>query len=144
MRNFEQILQGDAETLACGRQLAPLLAGRNLLVFLQGELGAGKTTLVRGILQGLGHIGPVRSPTYSIYETYQTGAGPVHHFDLYRLAQGDELEVVGARDMIGDGLCLIEWPQRASGWLPNANLVIELEIHGDSRQIRVCWQNSEE
>lgn len=118
------------ETL--GRRLAPLLTGR-CLVFLSGELGTGKTTLVRGILQGLGHRGPVRSPTYTLIEPYEFSHRPVFHLDLYRLGDPQELDYLGIRDLLAeDSLVLIEWPERGAGALPSADLAIHLaySAHG--------------
>ncbi|MCB1743578.1 MAG: tRNA (adenosine(37)-N6)-threonylcarbamoyltransferase complex ATPase subunit type 1 TsaE, partial [Gammaproteobacteria bacterium] len=90
--------------------------------------GAGKTTLVRGMLRGLGHVGPVKSPTFSVLEPYESERFELYHFDLYRLADGDELEMIGARDYFrNDAICVFEWPERAHGWLPAAALVIVIE-----------------
>ena len=107
-------------------------------VFLEGELGAGKTTLVRGILWGLGHEGIVVSPTYTLVEPYQCGEIPVYHFDLYRLNTPDELETIGVRDMIhSKSICLVEWPDRGAGFLPAADMQIRISYDGAGRKVAV-------
>jgi tRNA threonylcarbamoyladenosine biosynthesis protein TsaE len=137
-------LVDEGDTAAFAAELAVPLATHPGLVYLHGDLGAGKTTLVRGILRALGYPGHVRSPTYSICETYETPVGPVHHFDLYRLGQAADLEFIGGRDILGSGeLCLIEWPERAAGWLPPPLLEITIRLCGETRQIRGCWHNTE-
>lgn len=101
--------------------------GQALLVTLQGDLGTGKTTLVRGLLRGRGYRGPVRSPTFTLVEPYDTADARVYHLDLYRLGDGEELEYLGLRDMLAEpALLLIEWPERGAGWLPEPALRIEL------------------
>jgi tRNA threonylcarbamoyladenosine biosynthesis protein TsaE len=121
------LLDSEAATEQLGRQLAAgMRAG--MVVFLRGELGAGKTTLVRGVLRALGVSGPVKSPTYTLVELYRTPQFAVHHFDLYRLRDPQELEEMGIRDYLsGDALVLIEWPQRGVPVLPAPDLEIALE-----------------
>jgi tRNA threonylcarbamoyladenosine biosynthesis protein TsaE len=105
------------------------------LVLLEGDLGAGKTTLVRGFLRAAGHAGPVRSPTYTLVESYRTERCAAHHFDLYRLGDPLELEELGVRDYFaGDAWCFVEWPERAAGLLPPAELLIELAVVGTGRR----------
>lgn len=122
-------------TEAFGRRLAACQQP-GLLIFLNGDLGAGKTTLVRGYLRGLGHQGPVKSPTYTLIEPYETGQGHLYHLDLYRLSDPEELEWIGLRDLFdGQSVCLIEWPQRGEGMLPEPDVVICLTVEGRGRQL---------
>lgn len=108
------------------------------LVFLQGDLGAGKTTLARGILRGLGHTGAVTSPTYTLAECYDAAGLAVWHFDLYRLESAAELEAIGLRDCLdGASLVLVEWPERAGDALPAADFCVDIGHAGDGESRRV-------
>lgn len=99
------------------------------LVYLSGDLGAGKTTLASGILAGYGHPGRTKSPTYTLVESYETTRGPAYHFDLYRLEDPEELDMMGFRDYLSSqSLCLVEWPERATGLLPASDLHLSLEL----------------
>ena len=102
--------------------------------YLEGDLGAGKTTLVRGLLRALGHSGRVKSPTYTLAESYSLPAFELYHFDLYRMHDPREWLDAGFRDVNdGQAVSLIEWPEKAAGWLPSPDVVIRLRIEDDSR-----------
>ena len=120
-------LADEAATQALGGVLAQT-APPSGWVALHGHLGAGKTTLVRAFLRALGHDGRVVSPTYTLVEPYEIQGRRIAHYDLYRLADAEELEWMGAREDFGaDTLCLVEWPERGEGVLPPPDLVIRLE-----------------
>lgn len=131
-------LKNEAETGDLGRELAQgvVASGRGLVIFLEGDLGMGKTTLSRGVIRGLGHSGAVKSPTYTLVEPYEEVQPPAYHFDLYRLANPEELEYMGIRDYLnGESLCLIEWPERGAGVLPEPDLEIRLEAKDGGRSL---------
>jgi len=125
MKSFR--LKGEAEQEAFGGRLSEVV-GDNALIFLEGDLGAGKTTLVRGFLHARGHAGSVKSPTYTLIEPYQPEGRAIYHLDLYRLGDPEELEYLGLREMLEEeAVLLVEWPQRGLGWLPAPDLVVALE-----------------
>lgn len=133
----------DAEaTRRIGARLAAALLATDSagpLVFgLSGELGAGKTTLVGGLLAALGHPGPVRSPTYSLVEPYRLAGRDVQHCDLYRLRDPSELDDLGLRDLLlPRSLLIVEWPERAGGRLPPVDLALRLEYSGEGRTVTI-------
>ena len=133
-----EFLPREKDTLRIGSAFGRSWQGGGL-IFLQGELGAGKTTLCRGILTGMGHDGPVRSPAYTLVESYRVTAGQVFHLDLYRLENTLELEDIGIRDyMDGAALCLVEWPERGAGLLPPPDL--RLLIGAERKGRCLHWQ----
>lgn len=129
-------LADEAETLAFGEQLAKRIADPSV-IYLSGELGAGKTTFSRGFLRGRGHNGSVKSPTYTIVEPYESLPDmPVFHLDLYRLGSADELAYLGLEDYLGrEAVLLIEWPERALSHLPLPTFHIELIREREGRSI---------
>lgn len=137
MRTIDLELPDEAATQAFGGRLAAALPTA-AVVHLRGELGAGKTTLVRALLRALGHQGPVRSPTYTLIEPYQLADRVVHHLDLYRLADPEELEYLGLRDLGAEpALLLVEWPQRGEGALPPSDLLVHLVYAGSGRHLHL-------
>lgn len=131
-------LESETETEQLGRELARLAMALDsgLTIYLDGDLGMGKTTLSRGVMRGLGHEGAVKSPTYTLVEPYEDLKPPAYHFDLYRLGDPEELEYMGIRDYFsGQYLCLIEWPERGMGLLPEPDLEIHLERDGEGRSV---------
>ena len=134
-------LPNEAATLAFGGELAELLSAaegynRDAIVYLQGGLGAGKTTLVRGILRAMGFVGPVKSPTYTLLEPYDELL--VFHFDLYRIADSRELDFIGIDDLLAaQAIKLIEWPERGAPRLPPPDLSLSLRVQGDGRHVQV-------
>jgi len=108
------------------------------VLYLQGEIGTGKTTLARGFLRGLGYRGAVKSPTYTLMEPYEFDGRSLWHMDLYRLGDPEELEYLGLRDLLQDeAMLLIEWPERGRGMLPTADLVIIIAYQGQGRSLEL-------
>ncbi|MDK4574278.1 tRNA (adenosine(37)-N6)-threonylcarbamoyltransferase complex ATPase subunit type 1 TsaE [Kingella kingae] len=127
-----QFLADESETLALGTSWASSLHAP-LVVYLQGDLGAGKTTFTRGLLHGMGHDGAVKSPTYAIVESYPLAQQTVHHFDLYRFATPDEWEDAGLDDLIANSICLIEWAEQGGDYVPAPDLLIQLTHQENGR-----------
>lgn len=130
---LQRILADDAATRSLGAHLAAALRP-GMSVWLSGDLGAGKTTLVRGLLRALHYDGRVKSPTYALVELYTFPSFNLYHFDLYRFADPMEWEEAGFREYFNaHSICLVEWPERAVGCLPEPDLLIRLEFVGDGR-----------
>ena len=109
-----------------------------MCIYLSGELGAGKTTLARGLLRGLGHTGAVKSPSFALVEVYKFSRLYLYHFDFYRFSNPAELGEAGFREYFSPGaVCLVEWPDKAVGALPAADIRIDLEIKGSGRQVEI-------
>lgn len=121
---------GAALAAACGKAAA--------LIFLEGDLGAGKTTTTRGFLRALGHRGAVKSPTYTLVEPYDIGGRRIYHLDLYRVADPGELEYLGLREMLAESaVLLVEWPERGAGWLPPPDLRVRILHRPAGRRIEI-------
>ncbi len=129
-------LADEAATLAMGASIARII-DPGLFIALSGDLGAGKTTLTRGILRGLGYEGKVKSPTYTLVELYNLSKLDLYHFDFYRFNDPQEWREAGFSDYFGGtGVCLVEWPERVTD-LPRADLTISLDMQGDGRRVRI-------
>jgi|TARA_B110000238_G_scaffold166796_1_gene182622 tRNA threonylcarbamoyladenosine biosynthesis protein TsaE len=139
MKQLNYFLADEAATIAMGTSLATVIKNKlkqGIVVFLNGDLGAGKTTLSRGFVRGMGHRGNVKSPTYTLVEPYDLGGWHVYHFDLYRLSDPEELEYMGIRDYFEDNCCcLIEWPEKGKGLLAQEDLIINIDYIGEQRNI---------
>jgi tRNA threonylcarbamoyladenosine biosynthesis protein TsaE len=144
--NQMQILLEDEQKMQVfGEKIAQVIGQINapLLILLNGDLGAGKTTLSRGILYGLGHRGSVKSPTYTLVEPYDLEIGKVFHFDLYRLVDPEELYDIGFNDYLTESqLCMIEWPDKGGSLLPKADISLQINSNGTGRQVILTAQTS--
>ncbi len=130
-------IKDEAEMMSFGGKIADQFPEGGI-VLLKGDLGAGKTTLVRGLLRHIGYQGNVKSPTYTLVEPYKLNDRKIYHFDLYRLGDPEELEYMGGRDYWeSNALCLIEWPEQAQGYLPEADLSLEITYQESGRSISI-------
>ena len=130
-------LKNEAETVNFGAKIAATIEGGEI-IFLKGDLGAGKTTFVRGFLNALGHSGNVKSPTYTLIEPYSINGRNIYHFDLYRINDPEELEAMGIRDYCdGESICLYEWPEQGQGVLPEADIILSLSHADSGREVKI-------
>jgi tRNA threonylcarbamoyladenosine biosynthesis protein TsaE len=135
--NLSFFLSDENATLALAQRLAARLKP-GMVIYLHGDLGAGKTTLVRGVLNALGYAGRVKSPTYTLIEPYHTSGLDLRHFDLYRLHDGGEWEAAGFRDEFdGHNIFFIEWPEKAKGLIPQADVEINFGILTQGRKVEM-------
>lgn len=133
MQNIRVDLTGESQTVLMGQKLAACIKAP-MTIYFKGELGAGKTTLVRGILRGFGYQGATKSPTYTLVEPYELVGITIYHFDLYRLSDPEELDFIGIREyQQPDSIMLIEWPDKGKGMIPKPDLVIELDYNDEGR-----------
>lgn len=137
---FETFISSEDEMCVVGGKLSKL-TGNKCLIYLSGELGAGKTTFVRGFMRGLGHEGRVKSPTYTLVEPYDIDGKSVYHFDLYRMDHPEELEMIGVSEYLSqEAVCMVEWPERGVGFLPEPDLAIKFEVQSQGRYLSVYAQ----
>lgn len=131
------LIESEQDTAYLGAELWRILP-KKCLVFLYGDLGAGKTTLTRGVLRTAGYKATVKSPTYTIVEEYELTDRMLFHFDLYRIKDPDELEWIGISDYLDQpSLCFIEWPQLGEGFLPIPDIEMTLTVEGDKRFVDI-------
>ena len=131
-------LRDEAASIRFGDALARSLPP-SATIFMHGDLGAGKTTIVRAVLRALGYSGPVPSPTYTLAEIYSVASLEVQHFDLYRLADPEEFEFIGGRDYFAlPALRFVEWPERGLGVLPQPDVELRLHVSGTGRRADLC------
>ena len=137
MKRWHQYIADDQAMRALGARLAALCPAR-VSIYLDGDLGAGKSTLARGFINGRGYQGHVKSPTYTLVEPYQTAAGMIYHLDLYRLSDPEELEFIGFREFFADdAVCLVEWPDKGRGLLPEPDLLVHIAHLEQGREVSI-------
>lgn len=135
-------LDNEDATLALGKQIAQHIPPSLFTIHLEGELGAGKTTLTRGLLRALGHSGNVKSPTYTLVEQYELAGRNIFHFDLYRVADPEELDYLGLDDYLSNqSLCIIEWAKQGQGFLPEPDLTLSISYKDSGRQIAISAES---
>ncbi|PKO26019.1 MAG: tRNA (adenosine(37)-N6)-threonylcarbamoyltransferase complex ATPase subunit type 1 TsaE [Betaproteobacteria bacterium HGW-Betaproteobacteria-8] len=140
--DFTLYLADEAATLAAGADLASRLKS-GLTIYLHGDLGAGKTTFVRGLLHGLGYAGKVKSPTYTLVEPYVISRLNIYHFDLYRFIDPEEWDAAGFRDYFNpQSICLVEWPEKAGDLIPQADMDVSLLPQDNGRMLRIRANSS--
>lgn len=126
-----------------GGALAKCIGSTGLIIYLNGELGAGKTTFVRGFLRALGVMHTVKSPTYTLVEPYEIEQASIYHFDLYRLVSSVELEAIGIRDYFHEkAICLVEWPEKGEPLLPTPDLTLTIQIMQNERLVEIKANNN--
>jgi len=144
MKNY--YLEDEQATVEFGECLAQTVKNDieiGIVVYLNGDLGAGKTTLTRGFVRGMGHKGNVKSPTYTLVEPYELEQWQVYHFDLYRLADPEELEFMGIRDYFSSDCCsFIEWPEKGAGLLAKADLIINIAYDNEQRVLSINQEST--
>ncbi len=151
MQNLTFSFKNETQMLQFGKRLAVIFKqyfakspNNSLVVYLNGELGAGKTTLTRSIVQAFGHKGNVKSPTYTLVEEYQLSLYSVYHFDLYRLSDPEELEFMGIRDYFqAQSLCLLEWAEKGKGVIAESDLDIQIDYADEGRNIMLLPKTAE-
>lgn len=136
---MNRTLENEQATMALAEAVFAAFPGDigSWTVLLRGELGAGKSTFARAFIKAAGHDGVVPSPTYALVEPYDLAMGKIYHIDLYRVSDPEELRFLGWNEL-DDGLRLVEWPDRAPGLAEDADLIIELNYEGDSRNVKIC------
>lgn len=143
MNTLAFTIEDESVMLRLGAALANSIPEFGLVVYLNGELGAGKTTLVRGFLRALGALQTIKSPTYTLVEPYELGKIKVYHFDLYRLTSPFELETIGVRDYFHEGaILLIEWPQKGASLLREPDLTLNINIIQNGRFVEIKANNN--